>query len=298
MAYAFTTATATAGTMAGGPLFGGFPPGMMFPGGGAGPAVTVHLNGVSSNRRTRFSVQTVGQKGGSSSAAPGLGFDETFPPALAQLLSPSEWKTFISDANQAVERRLGGMYRWRYAFVVVPFLVIIAAMAIIIPVFMSGGGSMFLPLIAFFVVFAVLTTFQVSYMRVYGRKLQSALSDLSALCAAANQSTQPRGLTWSVKQASGGRRSLAVWLQGDMVVGAQQQPSMAAAATGYPVQGQPGPNTVPLPAYGTTGQPQAAGAADPLPWPVTAGGAPTAAGAGLSAPQYPNANTTGLNWPV
>jgi hypothetical protein len=140
-------------------------------------------------------------------------------------------------------------------------------------------------------------------VRAYRAKLDAALADLAAHCQAANQSSQSRGLTWSIKQAQASRRSIAVWLQGDLVPQQQQQ----VPATGIPYIEQPGlpygsqaasygqPSTAPdisLPTYGA--------AAGPLQWPpgtentATPGhGAP-----GASAPQFPKTGAPDLQWPV
>eukprot|EP00873_Tetraselmis_striata_P018656 jgi/Tetstr1/438920/TSEL_027428.t1 len=282
------------------PIYAGYSPG--FPGAG-NPTVSVVLNGMS-RRRGQYTVQTVGEGGVPHQD---FGFDETFPPTLAQVWSPAEWGGFIGSANEVVERHLRGMYRWRYAVVFAPFLLFVVLAVVMMATFMSGGfSSIWVSFSIFFLVMALMFGGSMGFAVAYRKKLTAALSDLTALCHATNQNTQHRGLTWSLKQAAGRTRRYSwqvVWLQGDLAVAA---PQPLTTATGVPAPGQPYPSSsaastaVPLPTYSTA--PPAASAADPLPWPVTAGGAATGAGTNTAAkptaPQYAKTGAPDLDWPV
>jgi len=306
------------------PIYAGYSPG--FPGAG-NPTVSVVLNGMS-RRRGQYTVQTVGEGGVPHQD---FGFDETFPPTLAQVRawlagkapalrtdsiqsysrkavsppvplqvwSPAEWGGFIGSANEVVERHLRGMYRWRYAVVFAPFLLFVVLAVVMMATFMSGGfSSIWVSFSIFFLVMALMFGGSMGFAVAYRKKLTAALSDLTALCHATNQNTQHRGLTWSLKQAAGRTRRYSwqvVWLQGDLAVAA---PQPHTTATGVPAPGQPYPSSsaastaVPLPTYSTA--PPAASAADPLPWPVTAGGAATGAGTNTAAkPTAPQYAKTG-----
>lgn len=159
----------------------------------------------------------------------------TAPVPLCQVWSSAEWGPFIEGANAVVKRHLRGVYKWRGVVAIVPFPLVMVVALFVLPAILYGFDlSSFLYFCLFMAVgIGCMVGFEVAYRR----KLATTLSDLTALCHATNQSTQPGGLTWSVKQSASQTRCICwhslsriVSLQGDVAMAAQPMPPPAAAA--------------------------------------------------------------------